>query len=136
MCLPTCAYRFGTGIIQGAGDSSTGLTIQGNTFSSNWGALPPPLFLNAPVTAISLSAKATAENEDRSWVIKNNKITDVNVGINILYPQSPPTSLTGVDVSLNSIEATRCSGIGGRCLNVNNAAPGGTGPVINVGQNW
>lgn len=129
-------YRFWTGIKQSTTDVTTGLNITDNSFVGGWGDAPPNA-VRSGMTAIGLSAAAAADipDQNKEWVIKNNDISNVTVGLEIRFPSSgtlPASSMEGVDISENSIIAEfRCSALN-RCFAVLNRAP----VAVPVTNNW
>jgi hypothetical protein len=102
---------------------STDLTITSNSFIGGW---EPSVPLEG-VQAIALSGAAATANQDKKWLIQNNKITGVNTALEIRWPSSgspPPASMNGVVISTNSIDKAnfRCSSTY-PCYNILNASP-------------
>lgn len=110
-------------------DKAYNLNIAQNTFTGGWGTIPPSLA--DPITAISLSANANADGDDRGWNINNNLIQGVRQGIEIRYQAPGPASLNGVAIKLNNIAADRCS-IPRPCFDIINSSP----EEVDVTQNW
>jgi hypothetical protein len=77
------------------------------------------------MNALSLSAAATNAGQDKNWLISNNKIAGVTVGIEFRGPtgSTPPASMQGVNITVNSIAADWRCALFDRCWSVKNDAP-------------
>lgn len=113
-----------------ANDKSYNLTITGNAFEGGWTTLTRPSLADV-VVAISLSSNADADGDNRNWAIKNNQIINVQQGVEIRFSAPGPSSLSGVDISYNSIVADFCSAFR-PCFDIINRSP----QNVTVTANW
>lgn len=112
----------------------TNLVISHNTINADWDSTTVVPVLADIIRGISLSASASAAGVNRNWVITNNLIKGVTQGIRVRWSSGVTHSLTGVDVSSNSITVTRCGFDLLNCVKaeVINYAP----ELLNVANNW